>query len=99
MIRQGKNRYLLLPKNTSTGGSLLPDLMMDTHGSITVLKLTPEGFEKISEIKKQKGYIAAYGVVKAQKHDPKSLHMATVEKGGSLGGKTVSTIYSYFWGK
>ena len=99
LIRQGKNRYLLLPKNTSTGGSLLPRLMLDTHGSITVLKLTPEGFEKTSEIKKQKGYIAAYGVVKTQKHDPKSLHMATVEKGGGPGGKTVSTIYSYFWEK
>ena len=99
LIRQGKNRYLLLPKNTSTGGALLPGLMLDTHGSITFLKLTPEGFEKTSEIKKQKGYIAAYGVVKTQKHDPKSLHMATVEKGGGPGGKTVSTIYSYFWEK
>ena len=55
LIRQGKNRYLLLPKNTSTGGALLPGLMLDTHGSITFLKLTPEGFEKTSEIKKQKG--------------------------------------------
>ena len=55
--------------------------------------------EKISEIKKQQGYIAAYGVVKAQKHDPKSLHMATVEMGGGLGGKAASTIYTYFWGK
>ena len=73
--------------------------MLDTHGSITFLKLTPEGFEKTSEIKKQKGYIAAYGVVKTQKHDPKSLHMATVEKGGGPGEKTVSTIYSYFWEK
>jgi len=99
LIRQGKNRYLLLPNNTSAGGSLLPGLMLDTHGSITFLKLTPEGFEKISEIKKQQGYITAYGVVKAQKDDPKSLHMATVEMGGGLGGKTASTIYSYFWGK
>ena len=55
--------------------------------------------EKSFETKKQKGYIAAYGVVKAQKHDPKSLHMATVEMGGGLGGKTASTIYTYFWRK
>jgi len=99
LIRQRKNRYLLLPKNTSTGGSLLPGLMLDTHGSITFLKLTPEGFEKTFELKKQQGYIAAYGVVKAQKHDPKSLHMATVEMGSGLGGKTSSTIYTYFWEK
>ena len=99
LIRQRKNRYLLLPKNTSSGGSLLPGLMLDTHGSITFLKLTPEGFEKTFELKKQQGYIAAYGVVKAQKHDPKSLHMATVEMGSGLGGKTSSTIYTYFWEK
>ena len=97
LIRQGKNRYLLLPKNTSTGASLFPGLMLDTHGSITFLKLTPEGLQKSFEIKKQKGYIAAYGVMKAQKHNPTSLHMATVEKEGGLSGKTLSTIYTYFW--
>jgi hypothetical protein len=97
LIRQGQNRYLLLPKNTSTGGSLLPGLMLDAHGSVTFLKLTPEGFEKSSELKKQKGYIAAYGLTKARKNDPEILHMATVEPKAGLGGKTVSTIYTYFW--
>ena len=74
----------------------MPGLMVDTHGSITFLKLTPEGFEKSSEIKKQKGYIAAYGLTKARKNDPKILHMAAVEPKG-LGGNTLSTIYTYFW--
>ena len=96
LIRQENNRYLLLPKNTSAGGGLMPGLMVDTHGSITFLKLTPEGFEKSSEIKKQKGYIAAYGLTKTRKNDPKILHMATVEPKAGLGGKTVSTIYTYF---
>ena len=96
LIRQGQNRYLLLPKNTSTGGSYIPGLMADTHGSIPFLKLTPEGFEESSETKKQKGYIAAYGLVKPQGNDPKTLHMAAVEPKG-LGGNTLSTIYTYFW--
>ena len=77
----------------------MPGLMVDTHGSIIFLKLTPEGLEKSSEIKKQKGYIAAYGLAKARGNDPKILHMATVEPRGGLGGKTVSTIYTYFWKK
>jgi hypothetical protein len=98
LIRQENNRYLLLPRNTSAGGSLMPGLMVDTHSSITFLKLTPEGFEKSSEIKKQKGYIAAYGLIKARKNDPKILHMAAVEPKG-LGGNTLSTIYTYFWRK
>jgi len=98
-IRQGNNRYLLLPKNTSAGGSLLPGLTVDTHGSITFLQLTPEGFKKTTELKKQKGYTASYGVMQAQKDYPKSVHMATVDVGGALSGKTVSTIYTYFWRK
>ena len=98
-VRQGTSRYLLLPKIESAAGSLLPGLVVDPNSRVAFLNLTREGLKKTFEIRKQKGYIAAYGVVKAQKHDPKSLHMATVEKGGSLGGKTVSTIYSYFWKK
>ena len=98
LIRQGNDRYLLLPKNTSAGGGLVPGLMMDSHGSITFLKLTPEGIEKSSELKKQKGYVAAYGLVKAQKNDPKILHMA-VDKGDGPGGKKASAIYTYFWRK
>ena len=99
LIRQGNSRYLLLPKNTSTGGSLMPGLMVDTHGSITFLKLTPEGLEKSYELKKQKGYIAAYGLVKAGKNDPNTLHMATVELKAGQNEKIISTIYTYFWGK
>jgi hypothetical protein len=97
LIRQENNRYILLPRNTSAGGGLIPGLMVDTHGSITFLKLTPEGLEKSSELKKQKGYIAAYGLTKARKNDPQILHMATVEPKAGLGGKTLSTIYTYFW--
>jgi hypothetical protein len=99
LIRQGNSRYLLLPKNTSTGGSLMPGLMVDTHSSITFLKLTPEGLEKSYELKKQKGYIAAYGLVKAGKNDPNTLHMATVELKAGQNEKIISTIYTYFWGK
>jgi len=99
LIRQGSNRYLLLPKNTSAGGGLIPGLMMDTHGSITFLKLTPEGIVKSSELKKQKGYIAAYGLEKARENDPKVLHMAIVDPQAGQGKKIISTIYTYTWSK
>jgi hypothetical protein len=99
LIRQGNSQYLLLPKNSSTGGSLLPGLQIDSHGSIVFLKLTPEGLEKSFEIKKQKGYISAYGLSKGGKSEFRWVHMATVDKGSSLGGKTISTLYTYFWQK
>jgi hypothetical protein len=97
LIRQGNNRYLLLPKNSSAGGSLLPGLQMDSHGSVSFIKLTQEGLEKIFELKKQKGYIATYGLFEMRKSNPKILHMAAVEVGTAIDRKTVSTIYTYFW--
>lgn len=99
LVQQGQDRYLLIPKNTSAGGSLIPGLMIDGHGSITFLKLTPEGFEKSFEMKKQKGYISGHAVMKAQKNHPRSFHMATMEEKGGPSGKPLSTIYTYFWEK
>ena len=96
-ILQNKRRYLLLPKNSSAGGSLAPGLMLDTHGSVSFLSLDKEGFQKAFEIKGQKGYLATYGILKTQKNTPKSLHMATVEGEGITGGRVMSTIYTYFF--
>ena len=96
-ILQNKRRFLLLPTNRSAGGRLAPGLMMDTHGSVSFLNLDKEGFQKAFEIKKQRGYLATYGILKAQKNTPKSLHMATVEGEGITGGRMMSTIYTYFW--
>jgi len=98
-VRHGTSRYLLLPKIGSAGGSLLPGLVMDPSSSVVFLNLTREGFEKSFELKKQKGYISGHAVMKAQKKYPRRLHMATVDEKGGLGGRTVSTIYTYFWKK
>jgi hypothetical protein len=95
-IRQGKNRYLLLPKNISAGGSMLPGLNLDLNSSVAVLSLSPEGFERSFETKKQKGYLAAYQMISARGEQPARLYKATVEE-GALGGKTISTIYTYLW--
>ncbi len=95
-IRQGKGRYLLLPKNISAGGSMLPGFALDSDCSVAVLSLSREGFERSFELKKQRGYLAAYQMVSARKDQPARLHTATVEE-KALGGKTISTIYTYFW--
>jgi hypothetical protein len=64
LIRQGQNRYLLLPKNTSTGGSLIPGLMIDTHGSITFLKLTPDAFSNPSGVSLRKVMLPCVSIIK-----------------------------------
>ena len=96
-VRQGKHRYLLLPRNHSAGGSMLPGLAaIDASGSVVILGLNREGFEKLFETRKQKGYVAAYHVINARGRQPARLHMATVAE-QAFGGETISTIYTYVW--
>jgi hypothetical protein len=75
---------------------LLPGLAINTSSSITVLRLSREGFEKSFETKKQKGYLGAYQMVRAKGEEPARLHVAAVEE-KAFHGKTISTIYTYFW--
>jgi hypothetical protein len=73
---------------------------VNPQGSVAFLDLTREGFETLSAgTRKQRGYIAGHGILKPHKNAPKSLHMAIIDKKGGFGGKTVSTIYSYFFQK
>jgi hypothetical protein len=95
-IRHGAKRYLLVPKIHSSGGRLLPGVTINPRSSMTFLNLTREGLQKTFEMKKQRGYIGGYGVLKAQKNSPKSLHMATIDEKSGLKGRIRSTIYSYF---
>ena len=98
-IRQGTKRYLLLPKIDSVTGSLVPGVVVDPQSSIAFLNLTKEGFRKSAEMRKQRGYLAGHGILKAQKNKPESLHMATVDESNGPNGQTLSTIYTYFWQK
>ena len=69
---------------------------VDTSGSIAVLGLNQDGFEKSFETRKQKGYVAAYQVAQAKGKQPARLYMATVEE-NALSGRPFSTIFTYFW--
>jgi hypothetical protein len=98
-IRQGASRYLLIPKIHSTGGSLLPGVVIDPNSSMAFLNLTPEGFRKSFVMRKQKGYIGGHALMKETKINPKILHMATIEEKSGINRSTLSTIYTYFWKK
>ncbi|MBT3514979.1 MAG: VCBS repeat-containing protein [Nitrospina sp.] len=96
-IRQGKNRYLLIPRIASSAGSLVPGVIVNPNSNVTFLNLTREGFEKTFEMRKQKGYITGHGILKPQRDNPKTFHFVTVDEKGGLGGRSVSTIHNYFW--
>ncbi|KMP11513.1 hypothetical protein UZ36_04260 [Candidatus Nitromaritima sp. SCGC AAA799-C22] len=95
-VKRGKERFLLLPVNHKLGGALLSGLVVVENSSLAFLSLSREGFEKVFETKKQRGYLAAYHFVPAEGNQPDRVHVATVEEDGQ-GGKDLSTIYTYFW--
>ncbi|MBQ09349.1 MAG: hypothetical protein CMD96_06125 [Gammaproteobacteria bacterium] len=96
LVKNGHNNFLLLPKNYRLGGKLLSNMVIVNSSSLVILEITEEGFEKIVETKKQKGFMAAYQVRDYPKTNEKKIHAATVQEGG-LTGKTRSTMFTYNW--
>jgi hypothetical protein len=92
----GDKRFILIPKNHTFGGGLLSNLILVNNSNLVILGIEKEGFEKIAETKKQKGYLAAFQVASFPEKNRKSIFVATVEKGG-LTSKTVSSIFTYHW--
>ena len=96
LVQNGKENYLFLPRNHRMGGDLLKRLVIIGNASMVLFRVNREGFERIFETKKQKGYLAAYQVVKDEKNNL-MIHMATVDETGVLAKKKISTIYTYRW--
>ena len=95
-VLHGGKRYLLLPKNYRIGGEMLSQMVSINNSGMEVLGVTEEGFEKVAETKKQRGYIAAYQVVESASKDETRAYIATVQE-NALSGKTISTIFIYKW--
>ncbi len=96
LVKNGHNNFLLLPKNHRIGKKFLSNMVIVNSSSLVILEITEEGFEKVVETKKQKGYMAAYHVRDYPETNEKKIHAATVQKGG-LTGKTISTMLTYNW--
>jgi hypothetical protein len=99
LIQHNARKFLLVPKNHRIG-SFLSTLVIVKHNSLVLLGVTPEGLEKVYETKKQRGYLAAFQVVDTANKKQKRVQVASVaDHGGFLGGKKISTIYTYIWGR
>ncbi len=98
LVEHSARKFLLLPKNYRTGGSLLESLVIIKNSSLVFFEVNEEGLAKFHETKKQSGYLAAFQVVDTERGPGKQVHVATVSnQGGFFKGKTISTIYSYNW--
>ena len=94
--RFGDKRFILIPKNHIFGGGLLANLVLVNNSNLVILGVQKEGFKKVAETKKQKGYLAAFQVAGFPGENKKKIYVATVEKGG-IASKTVSSIFIYDW--
>jgi len=92
----GDKRFILVPKNHTFGGGLLSNLILVNNSNLVILGIKKDGLEKVTETKKQKGYLAAFQVASFPQENRKNIYVATVEKGG-LTSKTVSSIFTYHW--
>ena len=95
-VKSGGKKFLLIPKNYRAGGKLFSKMVVVNNSSLVILEITEEGFEKVVETKKQKGYIAAYQVMDSLKAEQKKIHVVTVQKGPMV-EKAKSTIFTYDW--
>lgn len=94
-VQVNDKKFLLLPKNHMFGGGELVKTTFVENSNLVVLSVTREGFEKVFETKKQRGYLSAYQVMTLP-NNSKQVHVAIVSKKGLIGQET-STIYSYDW--
>jgi hypothetical protein len=93
----GNKRFILIPKNHTFGGGLLSSLVLVNNSNLVIMSAQEEGFKKVAETKKQKGYLAAFQVASFPgENKKKKIYVATVEKGG-IASETESSIFIYDW--
>lgn len=96
LVKTDKGQFLLLPRNHMFGGGEFVKTVFVENCSLVVLGINREGFEKVFETKKQRGYLSAYQVMNLPNSSNKQVHVATVITAG-LFGKESSIIYTYDW--
>lgn len=97
LVKANGKKFLLLPKNHMFGGGEFVKTAIVENGSIVVLNVTREGFEKVFETKKQRGYLAAYQAVDLLGDEKPKVHVAIVSKEGLILGEETSVMYTYGW--
>ncbi|MEE9498666.1 MAG: VCBS repeat-containing protein, partial [Nitrospinaceae bacterium] len=65
LVQYGARKFLLLPKNHRTGGTLMESMVIIKNSSLVFFEASEEGLAKVHETKKLSGYLAAFQVVDA----------------------------------
>ena len=98
-VKNGGRRFLVLPKNYPAGGGLIQNLVIVNNSALVVLGVNREGFEKVLESNKQKGFLAAFRVVPRKGNAGADVHILRTERtfvSNALKGG-MSNFSTYFW--
>ena len=98
-VKNGKSRFLVLPKNHTAGNGLLDRLVIVNNSNLAILGVNREGFEKVFESNKQKGYLGAFRVVPRKDNTGADVHILRTEKTftSSDASSGTSTFSTHFW--
>jgi len=98
-VKNGKRRFLVLPKNYPAGDGLLEDLVIVDNSGISILSVNREGFERFFESSRQKGYLSAFKVVPRKDNTGVDVHILRTDKDFTLSALTqgTSSFSTYFW--
>ncbi|MZH13953.1 MAG: VCBS repeat-containing protein [Nitrospinae bacterium] len=97
-VKNGGHRFLVLPKNYVAGDGLLNQLIIVENSGLAILGVNREGFERLFETSKQKGYLGAFRVVPRKGNAGADVHILRTEKDYiNESSKKTSTFSTYFW--
>jgi len=98
-VKNGGRRFLVLPKNYVAGNGLLNQLVIVNNSGLVILGVNREGFEKVLESNKQKGFLAAFRVVPRKGGAGADVHILRTERNfisNAVSGG-ISDFSTYFW--
>jgi len=98
-VKNGGRRFLVVPKNYVAGGGLLANLVIVNNSGLTILGINREGFERVFESRKQKGFLAAFRVVPRKGNAGADVHILRTERNfisNAMSGG-ISDFSTYFW--
>ena len=98
LVKNGSRRFLVLPKNYVTGNGMLDQMVIVENSGLAILGVNREGFERLFESGKQKGYLGAFRVVPRKGNAGADVFIVRIDKDYvSDSSPMTSTFSTYFW--
>ena len=97
-VKNGRRRFLVLPKNYVAGNGMLDQMVIVENSGLAILGVNREGFERLFESPKQKGYLGAFRVVPRKGNAGADVYIVRINKDYIIDSSPMTSTFStYFW--